>query len=142
MTPTHGIGRRAALTVLALAGLVLAIFPAVAVGDPGRHGAPPRPTPGRSVPHERGPAAQPAGRANGIVQSVTPKTVVVKELDGSSVTVPVASSTRVFVDGRRASLADVAPGFVASASWKSGRPARELEAFDPLHERRGRAVDL
>jgi hypothetical protein len=120
---------RAAIAALGLAGLLIAVSPTVALGDPGKHGPPSNP--GRSASHGRGAAAQPAGSANGIVQSATPKAVVVKELDGSTVSVPVAPSTRVFVDGRRASLADVAPGFVASASWGSGKPARELEAFDP-----------
>jgi hypothetical protein len=64
------------------------------------------------------------------VQSVAANAVVVRELDGSALTVPVSSSTRVFVDGRRASVADVEPGFVASASWAEGKAAAELQVFD------------
>ena len=72
-----------------------------------------------------------AGSASGIVQSVATNAVVVRELDGSTVGVPVGASTRIFVDGARGSLAAVEPGFVASASWRAGRPAAQLLAFAP-----------
>jgi hypothetical protein len=74
---------------------------------------------------------QAAGSASGIVQSVAADAVVVKELDGSAVSVPVGPSTRVFVDGARASLAAVQPGFVVSTSWSAGKPTAELLVFDP-----------
>jgi hypothetical protein len=73
----------------------------------------------------------PAGSVHGIVQSVGAGVVVVTQIDGSTVGVPVASSTRVFVDGQRVSLTGVQPGFVASASWKAGKAAGELFVFDP-----------
>ena len=83
----------------------------------------------------KGPAARGAGNAKagvaeGIVQSVSAKAIVLRELDGSTVSVPVASSTHVFVDGKRASLGDVRAGFVASAAWKAGKSAPVLRAFD------------
>jgi hypothetical protein len=68
----------------------------------------------------------------GIVQSVSAKAIVLRELDGRTVSVPVALSTHVFVDGKRASLRDVNAGFVASVAWKVGNPARVLQAFDLL----------
>jgi hypothetical protein len=66
----------------------------------------------------------------GIVQSVSARAVVLRELDGTTVSVAVAPSTHVFVNGKRASVRDVKTGFVASAAWKPGNPARVLQAFD------------
>jgi len=66
----------------------------------------------------------------GIVRVVSANAVVLKELDGSTVTVPVDAKTRVLVDGKPASLDDVKPGFVAVATWQAGRPARVLRTFD------------
>jgi hypothetical protein len=70
-----------------------------------------------------------SGSAQGIVQSVTTGSVVLTQLDGSTVSIAVTSGTRVFVDGNRASLANVKPGFVASAAWVAGK-TRVLQAFD------------
>jgi hypothetical protein len=72
----------------------------------------------------------PARSGQGIVQSVSARAVVLKELDGSTVSVPVDAKTRVLVDGKPASLRSVKPGFVAAAKWKAGKAARELQAFD------------
>lgn len=82
------------------------------------------------VPSGRGLGKAKAGAGEGIVQSVSAESVVLRELDGSTLVVPVASSTHVFIDGRRASLRDVRAGFVASAAWKAGKAARVLWAFD------------
>ena len=71
-----------------------------------------------------------AGAREGIVQSVSAKAIVLRQLDGRTVSVPVAASTQVFVDGKRASLHDVKAGFIASVAWKAGKPARVLQAFD------------
>ncbi len=73
-----------------------------------------------------------AGAREGIVQSVSARVIVLKELDGTTVRIPVALSTHVFVDGKRASLRNVRAGFVASVAWKTGKPARVLQAFDLL----------
>jgi hypothetical protein len=67
----------------------------------------------------------------GIVWLVSAKAVVLKELDGSTVTVPVDTKTRVLVDGKPGSLDEVKPGFVAVATWQAGKPARVLRTFDP-----------
>jgi len=82
------------------------------------------------APPAHGAAAVKAGRGEGIVQSVSANAIVLRELDGSTVSVSVAASTHVFVDGKRASLRDVKAGFVASAAWKAGGSARVLQAFD------------
>jgi hypothetical protein len=64
------------------------------------------------------------------VQSVAAKAVVVKELDGTTVRIPVAQSTHVFFDGKRATLGVVQPGLVAIASWKANQAAAKLQIFD------------
>jgi hypothetical protein len=64
----------------------------------------------------------------GIVQSVSPSAIVVKELNGSSVTIAVGSKTVVFVGGAKATLADIAPGFVATVYHAAGSPADEVDA--------------
>jgi hypothetical protein len=73
----------------------------------------------------------PAARSGqGIVQSVSARAVVLKELDGGTVRVPVDAKTRVLVNGKPASLRAVKPGFVAVAKWTAGKATQELQAFD------------
>jgi hypothetical protein len=86
----------------------------------------------------RSPVAH-ARQARGIVQSISTKAVVLKQLDGSTLIVALDAKTRVFVNGKRASLADVEPGFAAVATWQPGRPAQVLRTFDPSR-RHGRGV--
>jgi len=88
---------------------------------------PPQTTPARTTPAPAHAAA--SGSAKGIVQSVAGGAVVVTQLDGSSVSIAVGAGTRVFLDGRRASVADLKPGFVLSASFVGGI-GRVLQAFD------------
>ena len=74
----------------------------------------------------------PAGRSlvgRGIVQAVTSKAVVLRRLDGTTLTVPVNAKTKVRVNGRRATLARVEPGFAAVVVWRTGKPAQELRTF-------------
>jgi hypothetical protein len=105
--------------LLAVGSLVLAaalLFPAASLASP-----PATKPPGKG-PHDQ------AGSARGIVQSASSTIVVVKELDGTTVRIPVAQSTHVFLDGKRATLDAVRAGLVAIASWK-GR-AGTLQVFD------------
>jgi hypothetical protein len=104
----------------------LAASPHSAGGDPS-HGKPASKPPKPQSPGQQ----KQAGSAHGIVQSATAGAVVVKELDGSTVSVPVGPSTHVFVDGLRATVSGIQPGFVASATWKAGKAADELLVFDP-----------
>ena len=109
---------------VALAALAVALAgPAVASAGPlakpesagsGKEKGPPP----SAVGNDRGNAK--AGSGEGIVQSVSAAWVVLRALDGSATSVPVSNATHVFVDGRRAALADVEPGFVALAVWKAG----------------------
>jgi hypothetical protein len=66
----------------------------------------------------------------GVVQAIVGKTVILKELDASTVSIPIDDGTVVLVDGRQGQLRDVKPGFVAIARWKPGRAARLLQAFN------------
>jgi hypothetical protein len=104
------------------AGAVAAADPYAAATDtPAKQRPPLAKSPGPS----RG-----ARSARGVVQSVSARAVVLKELDGSTVSVPVDVATRVFVDGKSASLGAVRPGFLVVAKWVVGKAAQELQAFD------------
>ncbi len=116
------------------AALGVTVGVAVALAGPAVSGAAtlakPVPAGAQANPSPRGEGKGKSGAGKGIVQSVSAQAIVLRELDGSTVGVPVASSTHVFVDGKRASLRDVKAGFVASAAWRAGKPARVLHAFD------------
>jgi hypothetical protein len=60
----------------------------------------------------------------GIVQSVAPGGVVLRALDGTEITVPLAAETRYHVNGRPATIAEIRPGFVAEVvtSGSGGAP--------------------
>jgi hypothetical protein len=83
--------------------------------------------------------------SQGVVQSVSAKAVVLKTLDGSTVSVPVDAKTRVLVNGKTALLREVKPGFVATAKWKPGRATQLLQALDPSRRtagpERGKSAD-
>jgi len=64
------------------------------------------------------------------VQAVSAGAIVLRQLDGSTVSISVGSGTQVFVDGKKASLSDVKAGYIASAAWKAGGAARVLQTFD------------
>jgi hypothetical protein len=78
------------------------------------------------------PAATAADRLveRGIVQSVGPSALVLRALDGSEVSVAVGPATRVRLNGRPASLADIRSGFVAEAvTLAPGASAVVVRAF-------------
>jgi hypothetical protein len=126
----HDVSRRALRAVVAVT-IVVAAMPlaapslarAATLAKPAHAGPPAKTPPGHSAAEVK------AGRGEGIVQSVSANAIVLRELDGSTVSVSVASGTHVFVDGKRSSLSDVKAGFVASAVWKTGGSARILQAF-------------
>lgn len=82
-----------------------------------------------TTPTTPGHGAPTSGSANGIAQSIGAASIVLTELDGSTVSITVTQRTRVFVNGSHASLDDVKPGFVVSATWVAGK-TKLLEAFD------------
>ena len=123
---------RGGLAVLAAVAALAAAQPVYAHG--GRHGAPPaagargKPKPATSVTV---PAAL-GTQTKGVVQRVTARVLVLKQLDGAAVTVPINRRTQVFVDGKPGRLGDVRPGFVVTAAWdKSGKVATLLLFLRP-----------
>ena len=67
----------------------------------------------------------------GVVQSVGASTVIVKQLDGSTVSVGIGKSTHVTVDGHPGKISDVKPGFVLVTTVKAGQPASALRFLRP-----------
>ena len=67
----------------------------------------------------------------GVVQSVSPSTVIVKQLDGSTVSVAIGRNARITVDGRPGKISDVKPGFVLVTTIKAGQPTSTLRFLRP-----------
>jgi len=65
----------------------------------------------------------------GVVQSVGSTQIVLTELDGSVLSFSVSAETRVRLNGARASLGDILPGFVASVYHDRRARAVLIEAF-------------
>jgi hypothetical protein len=65
----------------------------------------------------------------GIVQTVAARGLELRTLDGAVLTVRVDARTRVTVNRRRATLADVQRGFVAAVRIDDRGLAREVQAF-------------
>lgn len=91
-----------------------------------------------------GPAAsalrQPPRLDRGIVQSVSVRRIVIAQLDGTTLAIPLDARTRVLLDGRAAAIADVRPGDVAAVVHPPGGPARAVRAFAPAAPRLRRAL--
>jgi hypothetical protein len=123
------VSRIAKLAIVAAAVLAAGSFAGAASASRSDHGGS---SPGKSESPTRGKGSDDKGHGGsgqGIVQSVSAGAVVLKELDGSTLSVPVDGRTRVVIDGRQASLHDLKPGYVALASWKGDGPAPELQVF-------------
>jgi hypothetical protein len=65
----------------------------------------------------------------GVVQSVSPSRIVLRELDGGLVSIAIGADTHVFLNGRPAALGDIQPGFVAAVTHKGDEPATAIRAF-------------
>ena len=65
---------------------------------------------------------------SGIVQAVRAHAVVVRQLDGSRIVVPVGPRTSVFLNGAPSSLGALRPGFVVTFTGRPGRAAQSLSA--------------
>lgn len=65
----------------------------------------------------------------GVVQSVGAGQIVLRALDGSAESFTVSSVTRVKLNGVRASLSDIRPGFVAAVVHDGSAPAVLIRAF-------------
>jgi hypothetical protein len=64
----------------------------------------------------------------GIVQWVSPGQVVLRLLDGNSITITIGPRTKVFLNDTAAQLSAIQPGYVASALHDGNRPAVYLRA--------------
>jgi len=62
----------------------------------------------------------------GVVQSVGGSTVIVRQLDGSLVSIGIGKSTHITVDGHPGKISDVKPGFVLVTTVKAGQPVSTL----------------
>ena len=58
----------------------------------------------------------------GVVQRVSPERLVLRELDGSLVTITIGPRTRVRVNGLPSTIAVIRPGFVATAVHDGNAP--------------------
>jgi hypothetical protein len=67
----------------------------------------------------------------GTVQSVSSTQLVLKELDGSTLTVPVSADTKVVVNGQEQSISSVETGYLVVAIRDGDNPAKAVRAHDP-----------
>jgi hypothetical protein len=103
---------------------------AIALASPAALAAQPKRTGVGPLIVQKGPRTD-----RGIVQSVSTGAIVLKVLDGTVLAIPVNKKTRVLLNGKRASILDVEPGFVAVVTYEGGKrgtktpAAREVQAF-------------
>ncbi len=71
----------------------------------------------------------------GRVQSVTPSSVTLKEMDGSVVTIQVAPDAVVIVNGRRGAFSQIQPGFSVRTLGIDGLPAKRVTGISPKPRR-------
>lgn len=74
-------------------------------------------------------SAPAASTDKGVVQEVTTTSIVLRGLDGSSLTLALGPFTVVRLNGKRATPADLRPGLVAEVTHTGDRPARLVRAF-------------
>jgi len=113
-------GSRGVRVVVALLALALALAAAPAWGASGGANAKPAKLDAARL--------GPVRTGNGIVQAVRPHAVVVRLLDGRTLVVPVGPRTAVLVNGARAQLTDVRPGFVVMFKARARGAALTLRA--------------
>jgi hypothetical protein len=77
------------------------------------------------------PAAAATVTVQGVVQSVSGSAVVVRQLDGSMVSVGIARNTHITVDGHPTKVGDVKPGFVLVTTVKAGQAASTMRFLRP-----------
>lgn len=88
----------------------------------------PPPTPvSTSTPVARGPVVT----DRGIVQTVAPDSLVLRALDGSSITIALDGRTRFYLGDRSGSLSDVQPGGVATVRHQGSAPAVDVRVALP-----------
>ncbi len=65
----------------------------------------------------------------GVVQAVSDTAIVLRGLDGSSLTFPLGPRTEIRLNGSPATIASLRPGLVAAVTHNGNRPARIVRAF-------------
>ena len=65
----------------------------------------------------------------GTIVSVSPTLIVLRQADGSKVSVSVGPQTSVILDDLPASLAELRPGYLAAVLHYGAQPAREVRAL-------------
>ena len=118
---TSGLGVVGA--ALALAGSALAADPAPSLPSGWSHAA----------VNVVGPKGQPHTIVfdRGTITALGSQTLTLKELDGSLVTIAVASNATVIVNGRPASFADLQPGYTATTRGVDGAPVIRVQSTAP-----------
>jgi transposase InsO family protein len=76
----------------------------------------------------------------GVVQTMSPARLVLRELDGSVVTIAIGPRTRVRVNGLASAVAVIRPGFVATALHDGDTPAVAIRAIGRVVSRVDRGV--
>lgn len=121
-------------TIAALLAAVALPAGALAAGSPGTgshdHTSPVATKQAKPAP---APPSAASGRQSvqGVVQSLTPAAIVVKQLDGTTVSVPYDKKTHFFIEGKKAEVGDVKSGYVLVASWNAGKAATTLRFLRP-----------
>ena len=72
----------------------------------------------------------------GIVQSVSASGIVLKVLDGTTLAIPIDGKTRVFLNGRQASILDIEPGVVAVVTYDGGEFSAPMLMISAMNGRR------
>ena len=104
-----------------------AATPATTTPTPAATTTAPRPPTNTAPPAQRGPVVT----DRGIVQSAAPDALVLRALDGSSLTVSVDGRTRVYVGDRPAAVVDIQPGSVATVRHQQVGPALDIRVALP-----------
>jgi hypothetical protein len=74
-------------------------------------------------------ATQPLTTDKGVVQAASSASIVLRGLDGSTVSLSLGPATVVRLNGNPATAADLRPGLVAAVTHRGPRPARIVRAF-------------
>jgi hypothetical protein len=127
--------RRVCLLVLAVAASLFVAQPGLADrgkengNGEGRGG--PRPATTTTEPqsqpgHDDGHRGRDAQTTQGVVQTITARYVVLRRLDGSTVSFAINRRTRIQLGRRAGRIKDVRPGFIVVANSTNGKSASEL----------------
>jgi hypothetical protein len=86
---------------------------------------------GKPSPKSEPTAATATVPVQGVVQSVSGSAVVVRQLDGSTVSIGIGRTTHITVDGRPTRIGDVKPGYVLVTTVKAGQAASTMRFLRP-----------